>query len=46
LYFATSFSSWIFGITASRVSQLRRELYDAWLAFTGEVVPAASSVLA
>jgi hypothetical protein len=34
------------GVSASRVSQLRRELYDAWLAFTGEVVPATSSALA
>jgi hypothetical protein len=43
---ATSHVAWMFGCSASRVSQLRRELYDAWLAFTGEVVPATSSVLA
>jgi hypothetical protein len=28
----------MFGCSASRISQLRRELYDAWLVFTGEVV--------
>src|SRR5450432_11871 len=36
----------IFGCSASRVSQLRRELYDAWLVFTGEAPTATSSVLA
>jgi hypothetical protein len=36
----------IFGCSASRVSQLRRELYHAWLTFTGEVMPATSSALA
>jgi hypothetical protein len=43
---ATSHVARIFGISASRVSQLRLELYHAWLAFTGEVMPATSSVLA
>jgi hypothetical protein len=42
---ATSHVARMFGCSASRVSQLRRELYDAWLAFTGEVVPKTSSVL-
>jgi FixJ family two-component response regulator len=36
----------MFGCSASRISQLRRELYHAWLAFTGEVVSATSSALA
>ena len=43
---ATSHVARMFGCSASRVSQLRRELYHAWLAFTGEVVPATSSALA
>ena len=43
---ATSHVARMFDCSASRVSQLRRELYDAWLVFTGEVVPATSSVLA
>jgi DNA-binding NarL/FixJ family response regulator len=43
---ATSHVARMFSMSASRVSQLRRELYDAWRIFTGEVVPAASSVLA
>jgi hypothetical protein len=34
------------GLSASRISQLRRELYDAWCDFTGEAVPATSSALA
>ena len=34
------------GLSASRVSQLRRELYDAWRLFTGEAAPATSSALA
>jgi hypothetical protein len=42
---ATSHVARMFGCSASRISQLRRELYDAWLAFTGEVVPAPSSAL-
>jgi hypothetical protein len=43
---ATSHVARMFGCSASRVSQLRLELYHAWLAFTGEVVQATSSVLA
>ena len=43
---ATSHVARMFDCSASRVSQLRRELYRGWLAFTGEVVPATSSVLA
>jgi hypothetical protein len=43
---ATSHVARMFDCSASRISQLRRELYDAWLAFTGEVVPATSSALA
>ena len=43
---ATSHVARMFGCSASRISQLRRELYHAWLAFTGEVVPATSSALA
>ena len=39
---ATSQVARMFGCSASRISQLRRELYHAWLAFTGEVVPATS----
>jgi DNA-binding NarL/FixJ family response regulator len=34
------------GLSASRISQLRRELYDAWCDFTGEAAPATSSALA
>ena len=43
---ATSHVARIFGLTPGRVSQLRRELYDAWRVFTGEVVPATTSALA
>jgi hypothetical protein len=43
---ATSHVARMFGCSASRVSQLRRELYDAWLTFTGEPLPATSSALA
>ena len=43
---ATSQVARMFGCSASRISQLRRELYHAWLAFTGEMVPATSSALA
>ena len=43
---ATSHVARIFGCSASRVSQLRRELYDAWRLFTGEATPATSSGLA
>jgi hypothetical protein len=28
-----------FGLTPGRISQLRRELYQAWRAFQGDVVP-------
>jgi hypothetical protein len=34
------------GLSASRVSQLRRELYDAWRVFTGEAAPTTSTTLA
>jgi hypothetical protein len=43
---ATSHVARMFGCSASRVSQLRRELYDAWLAFTGEVALVTPSALA
>jgi hypothetical protein len=43
---ATNQVARMFGCSASRVSQLRRELYDAWLVFTGEAPTATSSVLA
>jgi hypothetical protein len=45
---ATSHVARMFGCSASRVSQLRRELHHGWLLFTGEaaVVPATSSALA
>jgi hypothetical protein len=36
----------LFGCSASRISQLRRELFNAWQAFQGEAVPAASLALA
>jgi hypothetical protein len=36
----------MFDLSASRVSQLRRELHDAWRVFQGEVAPAAASALA
>jgi DNA-binding NarL/FixJ family response regulator len=36
----------MFGCSASRISQLRRELHDGWLLFTGEVAAVPSSVLA
>jgi hypothetical protein len=42
---ATSHVARMFGCSASRISQLRRELYDAWCLFTGEVAPATSSDL-
>ena len=42
---ATSHVARMFGCSASRISQLRRELYRGWLAYTGEVVPATSSAL-
>jgi hypothetical protein len=34
------------GLSASRISQLRRELFDGWLLFTGEAAPVTSSALA
>jgi hypothetical protein len=43
---ATSHVARMFGCSASRVSQLRRELHQAWCVFQGEVVPATSSALA
>jgi hypothetical protein len=43
---ATSNVARLFDCSASRISQLRRELYHAWLAFTDEVVPATASGLA
>jgi hypothetical protein len=42
----TSHVARMFGCSASRISQLRRELYRGWLAFTGDVVPTTSSALA
>ena len=35
----------LFGISAARVSQLRRELHVAWCAFQGEALPEFASVL-
>jgi hypothetical protein len=35
----------MFGLTPGRISQLRRELYRAWLAFIGEAAPGTRSVL-
>jgi hypothetical protein len=43
---ATSHVARMFGCSASRISQLRHELHQAWRAFQGEVVPATSSALA
>jgi hypothetical protein len=43
---ATSRVARMFGCSASRISQLRRELYHAWLVYTGEAAMATSSVLA
>jgi hypothetical protein len=43
---ATSHVARMFGCSASRISQLRRELYRGWLIFTGEVMPMTSSALA
>jgi hypothetical protein len=43
---ATSHVARMFGCSASRISQIRGELYDAWLVFMGEVVPATSPVRA
>jgi hypothetical protein len=36
----------MFGLTPGRISQLRRELYQAWRVFQGEVVPVTSAALA
>jgi len=43
---ATSHVARMFGCSASRISQLRRELCRAWRVFQGEVVPVTSSALA
>jgi hypothetical protein len=43
---ATGHVARMFGCSASRVSQLRRELYQTWRSFQGEVVPVTSSALA
>jgi hypothetical protein len=43
---ATSSVARMFGCSASRVSQLRHELHQAWRVFQGEVVPATSPVRA
>jgi hypothetical protein len=43
---ATSHVARMFGCSASRISQLRRELYEAWCVFTGEAAPVTSSALA
>jgi hypothetical protein len=43
---ATSHVARMFGCSASRISQLRRELHQAWRVFQGEVVPATSPLLA
>jgi hypothetical protein len=43
---ATSSVARMFGCSASRISQLRRELYDAWCVFTGEAAAATSSARA
>jgi hypothetical protein len=42
---ATSHVARMFGCSASRISQLRRELYQTWRVFQGEVVPVTSSAL-
>jgi hypothetical protein len=38
--FSTSEVARKHGVTAGRISQLRRELYDAWRVFQGELTPA------
>jgi hypothetical protein len=43
---ATSHVALMFCMSASRISQLRRELHQAWRVFQGEVVPVTSSALA
>jgi hypothetical protein len=42
----TSHVARMFSMSASRVSQLRRELYDAWLAFTDEAATSTSAAFA
>jgi hypothetical protein len=43
---ATSHAARMFGCSASRISQLRGELYQAWRVFQGEVPPVTSSAVA
>jgi hypothetical protein len=43
---ATSHVAQMFGCSASKISQIRRELYHAWLAFSGEAAVVTSSALA
>jgi hypothetical protein len=43
---ATSHVARMFGCSASRISQLRAELYRGWRVFQGEDVPATASALA
>ena len=43
---ATSHVARMFGCSASRISQLRRELYEAWRVFQGDVVATPSPILA
>jgi hypothetical protein len=43
---ATSHVARMFGCSASRISQLRQELYQTWRVFQGDVVPATSPALA
>jgi hypothetical protein len=43
---ATSHVARMFDCSASRISQLRRELHQGWRVFQGEAVPATSSPLA
>jgi len=38
--FSTSEVAKKHGVTAGRISQLRRELHDAWRVFQGELAPA------
>jgi RNA polymerase sigma factor (sigma-70 family) len=43
---ATGHVARMFGCSASRISQLRQELYRGWLTFTGEAMPVTSSAFA
>ena len=43
---ATSHVARMFSMSASRISQFRQELYQAWRVFQGEAAPATSSALA